>query len=148
MRRLEAPGADITQHEKAHPLAVQIYTSLAAFALIMPVLLIMDNGPIAALDMVVLNSYQIYLLIGVGIAASIAHMFITVAFRHAPVAVLAPLQYLEIISATFFGWWVFGDLPNQTTFIGILIIVGSGLYVLMREHQLSQARPVKTGRPA
>ncbi|MEK9574438.1 MAG: DMT family transporter [Alphaproteobacteria bacterium] len=134
--------------QKAHPLAVQIYTSLAAFALIMPVLWIMDNGPIAALDMVVLNSYQIYLLIGVGIAASIAHMFITVAFRHAPVAVLAPLQYLEIISATFFGWWVFGDLPNQTTFIGILIIVGSGLYVLMREHQLSQARPVKTGRPA
>ncbi len=134
--------------QKAHPLAVQIYTSLAAFSLIMPVLWIMDNGPIAALDMVTLNSYQIYLLIGVGIAASIAHMFITVAFRHAPVAVLAPLQYLEIISATFFGWWVFGDLPNQTTFIGILIIVGSGLYVLMREHQLSKARPVKTGRPA
>ena len=134
--------------QKAHPLAVQIYTSLAAFALIMPVLLIMDNGPIAALDMVALNSYQIYLLIGVGIAASIAHMFITVAFRHAPVAVLAPLQYLEIISATFLGWWVFSDLPNQTTFIGILIIVGSGLYVFMREQQLSKARPVKTGRPA
>jgi S-adenosylmethionine uptake transporter len=88
----------------------------------------------------VLNSYQIYLLIGVGIAASIAHMFITVAFRHAPVAVLAPLQYLEIISATFFGWWVFGDLPNRTTFIGILIIVGSGLYVLMREHRLSKGQ--------
>ena len=127
--------------QKAHPLAVQIYTSLAAFMLIMPVLLVMDNGAIAALDMISLDNYQLSLLIGVGIAASIAHMFITVAFRHAPVAVLAPLQYLEIISATLFGWWVFSDLPNQTTFLGVLIIVSSGLYVFMRERKVSHEKP-------
>ena len=127
--------------QRAHPLAVQIYTSLAAFMLIMPVLVLMDNGPVAALDIIPLDMYQLSLLIWVGIAASIAHMFITVAFRHAPVAVLAPLQYLEIISATIFGWWVFSDLPNQITFLGIIIIVGSGLYVFMRERKVSKEKP-------
>ena len=129
--------------QKSHALAIQIYTSLAAFMLIMPILLIMNDGPISSLDMIPLSPYQISLLIGVGIAASIAHMFITVAFRHAPVAVLAPLQYLEIISATLFGWWIFNDLPNQTTYLGIAIIVSSGLYVLMREHKVSKEKPAQ-----
>jgi drug/metabolite transporter (DMT)-like permease len=129
--------------QKSHALAIQIYTSLAAFLLIMPILLIMNDGPISSLNMIPLSAYQISLLIGVGIAASIAHMFITVAFRHAPVAVLAPLQYLEIITATLFGWWIFGDLPNQTTYIGIAIIVSSGLYVLMREHKVSKEKPAQ-----
>ena len=129
--------------QKSHALAIQIYTSLAAFLLIMPILLIMNDGPISSLNMIPLSAYQISLLIGVGIAASIAHMFITVAFRHAPVAVLAPLQYLEIITATLFGWWIFGDLPNKTTYVGIAIIVSSGLYVLMREHKVSKEKPAQ-----
>ena len=124
--------------QNAHPLAVQIYTSLAAFMLILPILLVMNNRHIPSLDIISLDSYQMGLLVGVGIAATIAHMFITVAFQHAPVAVLAPLQYLEIISATFFGWWVFNDLPNQTTLLGVAIIIGAGLYVLMREHRQNQ----------
>jgi len=126
--------------QRAHPVTVQIFTSLASVALIAPVLLVMNNGPVAALDIVSVTPYQLGLLLGVGLAATVAHMFITVAFRHAPVAVLAPLQYLEIISATLFGWWVFSDLPNQTTVLGVIIIISSGLYVLMRERKLGLAQ--------
>lgn len=122
--------------QTSHPVMVQIFTSLAAMALVMPVLIILNNGPIAVLDMVPLDSYQLFLLVGVGVAATIAHMFLTTAFRYARVVVLAPLQYLEIISATLLGFWFFDDFPNKVTFVGIAIIVGSGLYVLMRERRL------------
>ena len=42
-------------------------------------------------------------------------------------------QYLEIIGATFFGFWLFGDFPTITAWLGITIIVLSGIYVFKRE---------------
>ena len=46
---------------------------------------------------------------------------------------LAPFQYLEIIGATIFGYFVFGDTLDATTIIGVVIIIGSGLYIFHRE---------------
>ena len=126
--------------QDAHPVTIQIFTSCAAFILVMPVLLVMQDGPVQVLRLVEVDSYQVSLLIGVGVCATIAHMFLTSAFRYTAVAILAPLQYLEIVSATVFGFFVFGDFPNKITFLGITIIIGSGLYVLMRERQLEKAR--------
>ena len=126
--------------QDAHPLTIQIFTSCAAFILVMPVLMIMRDGPVPVLRLVSVDSYQVSLLIGVGICATIAHMFLTTAFRYAAVSILAPLQYLEIVSATVFGLLVFGDFPNQVTFVGIAIIISSGLYVLFRERQVERAR--------
>ena len=75
-------------------------------------------------------------IVGAGIAATISGIFGAYAYRSAPASVLAPLQYLEIVSATTLGWWVFGDLPDPLKWVGISIIIGSGLYVIWREHQL------------
>ena len=60
------------------------------------------------------------------------------AFARAEVAVLAPFQYLEIISATLLGFVLFGDFPDLLTWAGITIIVLSGLYVFYRETKLAQ----------
>jgi S-adenosylmethionine uptake transporter len=60
---------------------------------------------------------------------------------------LGPLQYLELVSATIFGLIVFSDLPNTTSFIGMGIIVTSGLYVLMREHALEKSRAQRADTP-
>jgi drug/metabolite transporter (DMT)-like permease len=57
----------------------------------------------------------------------------TVALKYAPASTLAPLHYLEIISAVFLGYMVFGDFPNWMTWAGIVVIVGSGIYVIHRE---------------
>lgn len=78
------------------------------------------------------------LLAGVGVMATASHLLLVYAFRLAPASILAPLQYLEIIAATAFGFWVFGDFPDAVKWLGIAIIVGSGLYVFMRERQLSR----------
>ena len=34
-----------------------------------------------------------------------------------------------MIWAILFGWWIFGDVPVQTTLIGSAVIIGSGLFL-------------------
>ena len=51
--------------------------------------------------------------------------------------ILAPFQYVEIIGATGLGLLIFGDFPDAVTWLGIGIIVGSGMYVFHRESRLA-----------
>jgi drug/metabolite transporter (DMT)-like permease len=60
---------------------------------------------------------------------------VVVAFRHAPATTLAPLSYLEIVSATLLSYLVFSDFPEPPVWLGIAIIVASGLYVAHRERR-------------
>jgi drug/metabolite transporter (DMT)-like permease len=120
------------------PITLQLNTSIAAALIIVPLIIIFDGSGNTALDPVWPSPYHIMLLFGVGLTATIAHMFLTYAFRFCTVTILGPLQYLELVSATIFGLLVFSDLPNTTSFIGMGIIVMSGLYVLMREHALEK----------
>ncbi|MCO6185613.1 DMT family transporter [Rhizobium sp. L1K21] len=76
-------------------------------------------------------------LAGVGLTSSLSGIFAVYAFRAAPASVLAPMQYMEIISATALGWWVFGGFPDATKWVGIFIIIGSGLYIVWRERRVS-----------
>ncbi|MEQ8815083.1 MAG: DMT family transporter [Thalassobaculum sp.] len=68
-----------------------------------------------------------------------SHLMLIHAYRVATASLLAPFQYAQIVFAGFFGWLVFGDLPDGWTLAGTAILVGSGLYVLHREAQV--ARP-------
>ena len=79
------------------------------------------------------------LLMLLGLVATIAHLLIVQAFRRASAVVLAPFQYLEIMAAVFWGWVVFGDWPEATTWLGIAIIVAAGLYVFHRERRRAVA---------
>ena len=78
------------------------------------------------------------LLIGLGLFAVFTHLMIVIAFSMAQASILAPFQYLEIVGATLLGYIIFGDFPNITKWIGIAIIVGSGVYIFMRERKLEQ----------
>lgn len=78
------------------------------------------------------------LLLILGSISGYAHMLVVRAFRLAPLSLLAPFQYFEIISATVLGYALFGDFPNASKWLGILIIVGSGLFIIWRER--AQAR--------
>ena len=81
------------------------------------------------------------LLVLLGLTAAIAHLLIVQAFRRASAVVLAPFQYLEIGAAVFWGYVVFGDWPDTPTWLGMTIIVTSGLYVFHRERRRALAVP-------
>ncbi len=78
-------------------------------------------------------------LLGIGAISFVAHGLVVYAFRHAPAAVLAPLNYLEIVSATALAYWVFGDFPAPPVWLGIAIIVACGLYIANRERRHATA---------
>lgn len=63
----------------------------------------------------------------------VGHYLFVRALQIAPASLIAPLQYLEIVSATAFGWFMFGEFPDALRWLGIAIIVASGLYVFRRE---------------
>lgn len=79
------------------------------------------------------------ILIGIGVTGAISHLMIIIAFRRAPASVLAPLQYFEIFAATAFGVALFGDWPDNATWIGLSLIVTSGLFVFHRERVRAEA---------
>ncbi len=74
-------------------------------------------------------------LISTGFTAAVGGILGVYAYRNAPASTLAPLQYLEIVTATLFGWLVFDALPNALKWAGIAIIIGSGLYIIWRERR-------------
>jgi drug/metabolite transporter (DMT)-like permease len=76
----------------------------------------------------------------VGIIATAGHVFITRSYEHAEASLLAPLAFTEIVMTTLLGWWVFGDLPDRWTVLGVAILIASAIYISLREHRLVAQR--------
>ena len=121
------------------PVALQAYTALAAVIILLPIIISANGTNLDLLDPIMPSMKSIWLLIGVGIAAIVAHLFITFALSLAPATVIAPLQYFEIVTATIFGYLFFSDFPDSWTFFGIFIIISSGIYVIYRESYASKS---------
>jgi drug/metabolite transporter (DMT)-like permease len=64
-----------------------------------------------------------------GGVAALGHFLLITAHRMATAAQLAPYGYAEIVSAIFFGLVVFGDWPRPIVWLGIAVIVASGIVV-------------------
>ena len=75
----------------------------------------------------------LFLLILLGAISGYIHLLVVRAFRLAPLSLLAPFQYFEIISATILGYALFSDFPTASKWLGILVIVASGLFIIWRE---------------
>src|SRR5699024_7449536 len=86
------------------------------------------------------------LVLGLGVIAAYSHMLIVRAFQSAPASVLAPLQYLEIVSAAVIGYVVFSDFPSPSKWAGIVIIITSGLFIFWREKRTKRQLPKQTER--
>ena len=79
------------------------------------------------------------MLAAVGLIATVGHLMVVHAFKRAPASVLAPFTYIEIVSATALSYAVFGQVPEGMKWLGIAIIVASGLYVWWRERVVATA---------
>lgn len=69
------------------------------------------------------------ILVLLGITGAIAQTAIVMAFSRANASDLAPFTYSEIIAAVVFGLLMFGTLPDWISWIGIALIVLSGVLV-------------------
>ena len=74
----------------------------------------------------------------IGLIASVAHLFIILSLKYADASKLAPLGYTEIITNIIISYYIFHELPDNWTYLGLFIIVLSGLYISRREYYLSK----------
>ena len=74
----------------------------------------------------------------IGLIASVAHLFIILSLKYADASKLAPLGYTEIITNIIISYYFFHELPDNWTYLGLFIIVLSGLYISKREYYLSK----------
>ena len=67
------------------------------------------------------------------ILVTVGTFFIISAFRRTDVGVISQYRYAIIVFATVLGYAVWGDVPDLFAFIGVALIVGSGLYTMHRQ---------------
>jgi len=80
------------------------------------------------------------LLALMGIFACLGHLFLILSLKYADASKLAPLGYFEIVTNITLGYYFFGDFPHYWTWVGLAIIVCSGIYISLREREGVQIR--------
>ncbi|MFT3689029.1 DMT family transporter [Paenirhodobacter sp.] len=78
------------------------------------------------------------LFLAIGVLGTIGQALVIRAFNLTEAGALAPIGYFGLIFSGMWGWVIFGQLPDQWTVIGALVIVGAGLYVWHRERMTSR----------
>jgi drug/metabolite transporter (DMT)-like permease len=78
------------------------------------------------------------LMAGIGIFACIGHIFLILSLKFADASKLAPLGYTEIIPNVIIGYYFFNELPDNWTYLGLFIIILSGLYISWRQYLLDK----------
>lgn len=73
------------------------------------------------------------LLVLGGLIGGVGQLLLTEALRVAPVGVVAPFDYSQLIWATAIGFLVWGELPRPATVAGAVVVAASGVYILHRE---------------
>ncbi len=79
---------------------------------------------------------EIGLIIFAGIAGGFGQISMLAATRRAPANRITPTQYSQIIWAIILGATVFGEFPDGVAFVGMALVVASGLFTFLREEQL------------
>jgi len=82
-----------------------------------------------------LSTFTITLMVVLSVMATFAQWLLIKALSLGEASLLAPIGYIALIFATLWGFLLFGDLPDQWTVIGALVIVASGVYVWSRERK-------------
>ena len=80
------------------------------------------------------------MMISLGIFASIGHLLLILSLKYADASKLAPLSYFEIITNIIIGYYFFSDFPDKWTFLGLFVIVFSGIYISRRGNSVKKVK--------
>nr|WP_321253682.1 DMT family transporter [uncultured Ruegeria sp.] len=130
--------------KETDPVSLQAVSGAMATLILLPVLTLGSAIDVPELTFSLPDKDAVWLLLGIGVLGTAAHLLMTWSLRYAPSATLAPMQYLEIPVATVFGWLIFHDLPNGIAALGIGITMAAGLYVILRERASARSAPTET----
>ena len=87
---------------------------------------------------VIPTSYDLVLLILIGLLGGIANLLLTKSYQLAEVSLITPLKYLSLVFAIIFGFYLFAEIPTIYTLAGASLIIISSAIIFVREHQLKK----------
>ena len=111
---------------------MQFYSGLVGTVGLLPSAILLWQMPETAV--------QWALLLAIGLFGWGGHQMLTTAMRYAPANVLMPYGYSMILYMTFWGYVVFGNVPDAWAVVGAIIIVAAGLVIWFRERKLAVER--------
>lgn len=134
---------------KASTLAVYIQATFSAVSL--GFLIVAGDGSLMPQDptpsmafllraWVVPEGTDLLVLIAMGVNGAAIGYCLSQAYRLADAATIAPFEYIGLPLAVFWGWIMFGDLPVWEVWVGIALILASGLFVFFRERSKAKGR--------
>jgi drug/metabolite transporter (DMT)-like permease len=83
--------------------------------------------PVATSEIPTISNTHIGFLMLSAFGSAFGNLMMVLTNKTTPASVVAPLIYLQLISATVMGYLVFSQWPDAPTLIGLLIIIGAGL---------------------
>ena len=111
-------------HSSDHPLLTLLLTGLVGAvigSMIMPFVWVQPT------------QIEWYMMFAIGFFASVGHLLLILSLRYADASKLAPFGYFEIITNIIIGYYFFNHFPDHWTFLGLFVIILSGIYIFRRE---------------
>lgn len=85
---------------------------------------------------------SVILMCSLGFIGALGHFCLIRAFMAAEASLIAPFSYIGVVFATVWGMVIFAEFPAWTSYLGMLVIVGAGIYVWHRETRVVPARVI------
>jgi drug/metabolite transporter (DMT)-like permease len=95
--------------------------------------LLLSQGQLEFLSSNPVELKDIPFFITTAILAATGVLCVSLAFRLANAALVAPFLYTEMIWGLIFGYLLFSDVPDFWMLLGTAIIISSGLYLILVE---------------
>jgi len=109
-----------------HPLTLFFYTSFVGAVV---------SSAVVPFYWSPLSGEEWLILVGVGFMGFAGQYLLIKAFQYAEASTVSPFIYAQLLFAVFFGWSVFGELPDIWVLLGAAVVIGSGLFIWWREMQ-------------
>lgn len=113
--------------------------SSESMILSMMTLMAVGAGVLAAPQWVSIRLEDGWLLLALAVTGFGGQLAITEAFRHGQASVVAPFEYTALAWGVGLDWLIWHSLPGQHTWLGAVIVVASGIYIVRHEQRISRA---------
>ena len=143
------PGSDLFKLESLFPLAAAFFMAVSylatrflmstessvaiifyySLALLITSLIFFPN------HFVIPSLFNLIPLMGLGVMGSLGHYFMAQAAKSAEVIVITPFEYTSFIFLGIMGYFFYNEVPDTSVFIGMFLIILSGIYIVYREQQ-------------
>jgi drug/metabolite transporter (DMT)-like permease len=84
--------------------------------------------------------FDLFLLAVMGVLGAVTQVFYIRGMAEGDAAAMAPIDYTRLIFAIALGYVLFGDIPNAVTMMGAAVVIGSTLYITLREMKVGVKR--------